>query len=593
MLEEQFYIRLMLNIVVGIMFAYALFKMAKHDNQEQTTQPHKILHIIGWIFVGISVICLCTCIFYLINVDFPDKVIGPFIGSNTIVRPSSSIFYWGYPTMIQNSVLTMAMSTFDSLGIGGYFLYFKSSKSKWWKKILKFFAVLFLYAFMASATNFHYFDTFEFVAPILFFILWLTIVNRKDSPNKLDNSEIKDEGVRMDRETLIDKGSVEKETIEEPRSLHSITDSESIAINETFQLPEHSIAAESDICANEMLFCRHCGERIERDSVFCKYCGKPLMNGEIKSVGSLFEKVTTIFKSIWETLINSLKRRMEISKVSVSDTHMVRKVFKIIGVSATGLLILGGIGTGIWYYFDEIRPKHRATQILNNEISSLIKLEGILLYNKCNDIIRSHNIPHCGKEWRDQTNLAELSDYAWVKVEYLAYQGNADAQFLMGLKYGGYDFLAKKWVLETYRDGTNQNPYLDYNKAAYWYLKAAEQNHSTAQNNLGQCYENGTGVEVNIKEAIKWYRLSAENGNSYGQLNLGDCYRDGHKITIGEHWEKDVDAGYYSWAYKLGYHQVPDYEVLIKQDIDSAKYYWQKSATQGNETAKERLQKIY
>lgn len=112
-------------------------------------------------------------------------------------------------------------------------------------------------------------------------------------------------------------------------------------------------------------------------------------------------------------------------------------------------------------------------------------------------------------------------------------------------------------------------------------------------NNLGQCYENGTGVEANIREAIKWYRLSAENGDSYGQLNLGDCFRDGHKTKVGEHWEKDAEAYYYSWSYKMGYHRVDDYETLIKQDLDSAKYYWRLSATQGNETAKERLQKIY
>lgn len=88
----------------------------------------------------------------------------------------------------------MALATFDCLGFGAYFLYFKSSNSKWWEKILKFFVVLLLYAFMASATNFHYFDFPEFVAPILFFILWLVIINCKDNPirsniTRIDNIE--------------------------------------------------------------------------------------------------------------------------------------------------------------------------------------------------------------------------------------------------------------------------------------------------------------------------------------------------------------------------------------------------------------------
>ena len=38
---------------------------------------------------------------------------------------------------------------------------------------------------------------------------------------------------------------------------------------------------------------------------------------------------------------------------------------------------------------------------------------------------------------------------------------------------------------------------------------------------------------------------------------------------------------------------VDDYEVLIPQDIEQAKYWWQKAAAQGNEYAKELLQKVY
>ena len=38
---------------------------------------------------------------------------------------------------------------------------------------------------------------------------------------------------------------------------------------------------------------------------------------------------------------------------------------------------------------------------------------------------------------------------------------------------------------------------------------------------------------------------------------------------------------------------VDDYETLIPQDIETAKYWWQKAAEQGNEYAKELLQKVY
>ena len=97
-----------------------------------------------------------------------------------------------------------------------------------------------------------------------------------------------------------------------------------------------------------------------------------------------------------------------------------------------------------------------------------------------------------------------------------------------------------------------------------------------------------------MEKAIYWFKQSASNGNDYGQLHFGDCFRDGYKKQIGQHWEKDSDyIGYYSWTYKLGYREVPDFEIVLKQDLDSAKFYWSKSAAQGNMQAKERLQKIY
>lgn len=74
MLEGQFYIRLILNVIVGMMFAYALYKMAKHNNQETTPVPHKVMHVIGWFFIGLSILCLGVCIFYLTVVDFPQQL---------------------------------------------------------------------------------------------------------------------------------------------------------------------------------------------------------------------------------------------------------------------------------------------------------------------------------------------------------------------------------------------------------------------------------------------------------------------------------------------------------------------------------------
>lgn len=46
-----------------------------------------------------------------------------------------------------------------------------------------------------------------------------------------------------------------------------------------------------------------------------------------------------------------------------------------------------------------------------------------------------------------------------------------------------------------------------------WYLKSAEQGNYDAFFNLGECYENGEGVQQNHQEAVKWYRKAAELGD--------------------------------------------------------------------------------
>ncbi len=87
----------------------------------------------------------------------------------------------------------------------------------------------------------------------------------------------------------------------------------------------------------------------------------------------------------------------------------------------------------------------------------------------------------------------------------LAEQGNAKAQYNLGVMYGN-------------GRGVKQ----DYFKAVNWYRKAAEQGHADAQLNLGYMYEKGRGVKQDDFEAVKWYRQAAEQGNAKAQFNLGN-----------------------------------------------------------------------
>ena len=72
----------------------------------------------------------------------------------------------------------------------------------------------------------------------------------------------------------------------------------------------------------------------------------------------------------------------------------------------------------------------------------------------------------------------------------------------------------------------NQDPV----QAVYWYQKAAEQGHTSAQYNLAHCYEEGRGVPRNPERAFLYYRLAAESGDTYAQRKLSYCYENGFGV---------------------------------------------------------------
>ncbi len=61
-------------------------------------------------------------------------------------------------------------------------------------------------------------------------------------------------------------------------------------------------------------------------------------------------------------------------------------------------------------------------------------------------------------------------------------------------------------------------------KAAEWYLKAAEQGLPAAQHGLAILYYRGQGVAQNHLEAAKWFRKAADKGMANAQFNLGVMY---------------------------------------------------------------------
>ena len=58
----------------------------------------------------------------------------------------------------------------------------------------------------------------------------------------------------------------------------------------------------------------------------------------------------------------------------------------------------------------------------------------------------------------------------------------------------------------------------NYETAAEWFRKAAEQGNADAQYNLGMCYQEWKGVEQSFSKAEEWYTKAAQQGHQ-GAIN--------------------------------------------------------------------------
>ena len=87
----------------------------------------------------------------------------------------------------------------------------------------------------------------------------------------------------------------------------------------------------------------------------------------------------------------------------------------------------------------------------------------------------------------------------------------------------------------------------DYVEAFKWYLKAAQKGDDEAQNNLGVLYVGGFGVEQDFVAAMEWFQKSAKQGNVEAQANVGHLFHTGDSVArdylLGYAWYGIAAAG--------------------------------------------------
>jgi len=100
------------------------------------------------------------------------------------------------------------------------------------------------------------------------------------------------------------------------------------------------------------------------------------------------------------------------------------------------------------------------------------------------------------------------------KIQTLAHQGDAAAQFQLALLY---------WL-------GNSVP-KDLPKAVKWLQKSAERGSALGQSHLGSVYQYGIGVPKDERKAAEWFQKAADQGNTVAQLHLGLMYVTGQGVS--------------------------------------------------------------
>ena len=359
------------------------------------------------------------------------------------------------------------------------------------------------------------------------------------------------------------------------------------------------------------VYCRYCGKQIDEDATFCTHCGKeqniskkPLWNvdGLRSSSKTIVQKALALVRIPIDYV-----KTIKIPRMSAAQANLWRKRMKRIGKVVLALAVVAVVITA---YYDKYLPEKRLEEACADVLSKMRSSNKTVSIEYCRKVLLNQwAFDGNAETWgygdvSDSKITIRMSQYrneAFRTIESEAYNGNPDCQYLLGRIYIGriaHPYTSRVYSIEP-----------DTVKAVYWWNEAAKQKYILAYNKMGYSYEKGIGVRQDIKKAIEYYKSGAEAGEASAQANYGDLFMEGVKIKVGSHKEirstqdyyrgsdDDVISKHYDYStmnYITRYYEtVDDYETLIPKDIEQAKYWWKKSAAQGNEVAKERLQKIY
>ena len=581
----------MLLFAVGTVYVKAYMNMAKRNSKESEPERHLILKILGGFWAVMAVIMGCMGVYTITQISFPQEAIGPFISPNMIVRSSYQTMYWGYATFPQSQCISVITGVFEFLALSAYCFLFKSSHSKWYGKLGKIVFCILFYMFFASATDFHYFDLYEWTAPVLFAIMaFFAFRNKQEESiepiveeNKMESldiapiheenndstSNVGDDSKYMPRIDVgqdvlskSDEDFQESENNQLPESIalevpsvSEVEQLDSSIVNEDStkkQSVENSASLDQVNTDQVIKFCRHCGGKLDYQSdKFCKHCGKQLYKKNInmkycRYCGKPIDDDSTFCthcgkgQSVQNNYI-SVEKFGDIVSLIWSKTKNLKTKF----VFPKGSSNTTFVRIKKWI-------KRIVIILIVATILGLFVLLGFWLYgfyltskwtreDERREIITLKDISKADsivrvlfQEYADGTHRYDFDgdrcNYSHVEkgIEILRNAAEkGDASAQFTL---GCIYAGARYD-SNYQEWDNKYTMLgseiDHERAAYWYSKSANQGVASAMGNLANYYRYGLGVEKDFVKATELMKKAAEKGNAWAQLNYGDMFRDG------------------------------------------------------------------
>lgn len=133
----------------------------------------------------------------------------------------------------------------------------------------------------------------------------------------------------------------------------------------------------------------------------------------------------------------------------------------------------------------------------------------------------------------------------------------------------------------------------DFTEAFKWFTKAALQGDTQAQCNLGTCYWQGNGTEVDISQAEFWFLKAAAKRDANAQCNLGQLYKITRKDKVNAllWFEKSAENGNAEAQAFLG--EMYDHGEGVQQNLEKAVYWYTQSAERGISRSQFNLAQMY